>query len=144
MKKILILSSLIVASTLFIGCGGGGGGGGGGGVAPVPPPEPEPFSMLYLDNIDGVGMAGVPYYCPSGDGFTDENGGFLFYDGENCSFDLTGFNGSIVYDDYLFIDYNDGSGVDGLGYDCISGTSGFTDINGNFDYDIDDECTFYL
>ncbi len=149
MKKILMISGVIIAIALLTGCGGGGsssGGGGGGGVAPAPgpAPDPAPYDVLYLDNNDGVGMAGVPYSCPSGSAVTGDDGSFLFYSGENCSFDLGGFNGSVLFDEYLYIDYSDNSGVEGVGYDCLSGTAGTTDVYGNFVYDTDDECTFYL
>lgn len=140
-----MISSLVVATAFFAGCGESGGGGGGGYVPPPGPgPEPEQYDALYLENANGVGMANVQYNCPSGPGITDGDGTFLFYSGENCTFDLAGFNGSIYYNDYLYIDYNDGSGVSGIAYDCASGTGGATDFNGNFDYDVDDECTFAL
>ncbi|MEA3492146.1 MAG: hypothetical protein U9R27_09625 [Campylobacterota bacterium] len=137
MKKVLILSSL-AAAVILTGCGGGGGGG------DVPPPPPVEMDVLYLDDNNG-GLAGVPYMCDGRSGFTDEVGAFYFYPGENCTFDLTGFDGSMAYLwDPLYIDDSAANGIEGIGYDCWSGTGGFTDISGYFEYDMDDECTFYL
>jgi len=141
MKKFILLASLAVTTALFTGCGGGGGGDGG---VVAPPPPAVVYDVLYLDNVDGGGVEGVPYDCPSGPGVTGIDGSFQFLNGENCTFDLNGFFGSVVFDEFLYIDFADGAGYEGLGYDCFSGTGGFTDISGNFIYDADDECTFYL
>ena len=142
MKKLILLASLAVTTALFTGCGGGGGGGGG--IAPAPVPPPVAFDVLYLDDAALNGIAGVPYDCPSGAGVTDGDGAFQFVAGENCTFDLRGYDGTVIFADFLYIDFADGTGVADIGYDCISGTGGFTDFQGNFVYDEDDECTFYL
>ncbi|HFS82357.1 MAG TPA: hypothetical protein ENK71_00155 [Epsilonproteobacteria bacterium] len=137
MKKLLFLAGLASAAVILSGCGGGGGGG------YVPPPPPPAPSILYLDGDMGPAV-GVPYLCDSGTGVTDPDGGFLFYPGDSCSFDLTGYDGTIFFTDNLYIDYADNTGVSGISYDCFSGLTGVTDLNGYFDYDVDDECTFYL
>ena len=139
MKRFSILVGLAAAAIIFTGCGGGGGGGGG----YVPPPPPPAMDVLYLDDGDG-GLSGVPYICSSGSGFTGPDGEFSFYPGDDCTFDLTGFGGTIYFWDPLFIDYADETGVGGIEYSCWSGTYGWTDDGGYFDYDTDDECTFYL
>ncbi len=140
MKRFSILVGLAVAAVVFTGCGGGGGGGGG----YVPPAPPPAMDVLYLDDVNG-GLVGVPYACDSGSGVTDANGAFYFYVGDNCTFDLTGFDGSTAYLwDPLFIDDEGANGIGGIGYDCWSGTYGTTDVSGYFEYDVDDECTFYL
>ena len=145
MKRFSILVSLVAATVIFTGCGGGGGGGGGyvppPGPGPGPGPEPE-YAVLYLDYADLSGAVGVYYDCTiSGDGWTDGDGGFLFYPGEACTFDLTGFDGSGWTS--LYIDFGDSSGVPGIYYECWSGTAGTTDYEGEFFYDADDSCTFY-
>lgn len=141
MKKFLYIASLIIAAVAFTGCGGGGSGGGGGGV--VPPPVTN-WDVLYIDDAGLNGIAGLPYDCSSNSGFTDGDGGFTFIAGDNCTFDFTGFDGTIFFTDPLFLDFEDGSGVTGVGYDCASGVTGATDFQGGFDFDVDDICTFYL
>ena len=141
MKKLSIFASLAAAAVIFVGCGGGGGGGY---VPPAPGPGPGPGAPViwYLDDINGVGMAGVPYYCDSGSGVTDADGGFAFYYGDACDFDLWGFPGDITFS--LHIDDEFVEGVGGIPYDCDSGWSGTTDVDGSFIYDPDDYCTFYF
>lgn len=138
MKRFSILVSLAAAAVIFTGCGGGGGGGG---VAPAPGPQ---LAVLYLDGWDGdiVPQPGVYYACDTGDGWTDAEGGFYYYPGEDCTFDLSGYPGSWTYP--LYIDYENGDGAGGIGYDCWSGTGGWTEGNGEFYYGANDSCTFYL
>jgi len=139
MKRFSILVGLAAAAIIFTGCGGGGGGGGG--YVP-PPPAPGPsLAALYLDDSATSPVAGVYYYCDTGDGTTDGNGEFLYYPGESCTFDLTGFAGS--WTDPLYIDYADGSGVQDIYYECFYSGAGYTTWQGEFYYDANDECTFY-
>jgi hypothetical protein len=142
MKKLSIFASLAAAAVIFAGCGGGGGGGYVPGPAPGPGPGPAPsYDVLYLDT--GFGPAvGVGYNCGSVFDTTGADGSFLFYPGDICTFDLTGYNGTLFDWDPLYITYADGSGVAGIDYSCWSGTYGFTDLDGYFDYDIDDSCDF--
>ncbi len=137
MKRFSILVGLAAAAIIFTGCGGGGGGGGGGGVAPGPA-----MDVLYLDDINGVGMANVPYICDSGSGVTDPEGGFYFYWGDVCEFDLYGFDGEFFFS--LHIDDADAVGVGGIPFECTSGWNGSTYGDGSFEYDMDDYCTFYF
>ncbi len=135
MNKFIFLVTLSISTLLFTGCGSSDNT-----TVVVPPPEPD---TLYLDDGAG-GLAGVSYTCTSGSGFTNAQGAFTFYAGDNCTFDLTGFDGTVFLFDPLFVDYNDGTGVADISYDCVSGIAGSTDVDGSFDYDTDDACTFYL
>jgi len=142
MKKLSLFAGLAAAAVIFAGCGGGGGGG------YVPPPGPGPgpapvYDVLYLDSDYGP-VGGVSYVCDSVSGWTDVDGGFEFLAGDTCTFDLTGFLGTIYNWDPLYISYSDGSGVMDIPYDCWSGTGGWTSIDGSFDYDVDDSCNFYF
>lgn len=140
MKKLLYILSFVIASIAFTGCGGGDGGGGGGVV--VPPATN--WEVLYIDDADLNAIVGLPYQCTSNSGFTDGEGGFTFIAGDDCTFDFIDLDGTIYFNDPLFLDFADGSGVSDVGYDCASGISGATDFQGGFDYDVDDTCTFYL
>ncbi len=139
MKKGLIIASLAAAAFLS-GCGGGGGGGN--------PPPPVTETTLFLIDQDGYSLGGVPYSCDSGSGVTAPNGEFTFYPPDDCIFDFTGFDGNYdndpYVDDIIYIvdDLDDGKG--GIDYDCYSFGAGTTYGDGSFDYDIDDECVFYL
>ena len=114
----------------------------GGGGAPAPGPAPE-YAVLYLDFADLSGAGGVYYACDiSGDGWTEVNGGFYFYPGEACTFDLTGFDGSGWTP--LYIDYGDSTGVEGIYYECWYGSAGTTTWEGQFFYEADDSCSFWL
>lgn len=141
MKRFSFLVGLAAAAIIFTGCGGGGGGGGGG---YVPPPDPGPsYAVLYLDFADLSGVSGVYYDCEfTGDGWTDADGGFYYDPGEVCTFDLIGFPGS--WDTPLYIDYGDNTPASGIYYECWYGSAGTTDWQGEFIYDTDDSCSFYL
>jgi hypothetical protein len=137
MKKLSIFASLATAAVIFSGCGGGGGGP----VGPVGPVVPD---VLYLDDAAGGGLGGIPYICDSGtSGLTGVDGSFEFFSPDNCTFDFTGYNGTLAFWDPIYLDFADSSGVAWVNYDCWSGIAGQTDLGGYFDYDIDDECTFY-
>ena len=98
--------------------------------------------VLYLDDIDGIGLANVPYDCDSGSGVTDPDGAFYFYWGEACTFDLYGFDGYVFFS--LHIDNVDAFGIGGIPFECASGWSGTTYNDGSFEYEFDDFCTFYF
>ncbi len=144
MKRFSIIVGLAAAAIIFSGCGGGGGGGGGYVPPPVDPVPPPPAAMdvLYLDDIDGIGMADVPYICDSGSGVTDLEGAFYFYWGDACEFDLFGFDGDVFFS--LHIDDADAIGLGGIPFECLSGWDGVTDYDGSFEYEVDDVCTFYF
>ena len=138
MKKLSIFAGLAAAAVIFAGCGGGGGGGY---VPPGPGPGPAPMDILYLDT--GFGPAvGVGYNCGGVFDVTGADGSFAFYPGDTCTFDFANYNGTLFNWDPLYIIYADGSGVDGVDYSCLSGTYGLTDIDGYFNYDVDDSCDF--
>ena len=139
MKRFSILVGLAAAAIIFTGCGGGGGGGGGGYVPP--PPDPA-MDVLYLDDINGNGLANVPYDCDSGSGETDLDGAFYFYWGEACTFDLYGFDGVVFFS--LHIDDANINGVGGIPFECDSGWNGWTYGDGSFEYEVDDRCIFYF
>lgn len=135
MNKFIFFMTLVISALLFTGCGSSDNN-----TVVVPPPQAD---TLYLDDGAG-GLQGIAYTCTSGSGYTDIAGAFTFYAGDNCTFDLRGFDGTVFLFDPLFVDYSDGTGVADIGYDCTSGTFGSTDIDGSFEYDTDDACTFYL
>jgi len=106
------------------------------------------MTTLFLVDLDGFSLGGVPYYCvdPEGavtaDYVTAPNGEFSFIPGERCTFDLFGLGGTP--DDPLFIQDDIGAGKADIPYACDGGDAGLTNIDGNFDYLPDDICTFYL
>ena len=108
------------------------------------------LTTLFLIDQDGYSYAGVPYKCDSMADWskTAYNGEFSFYPGENCEFDFLGLYGNYENDPYVDdivyivddLDYGKG----GIPYECASFGVGTTYGDGSFDYDIDDECVFYL
>ncbi len=113
------------------------------------PADPE-LTTLFLVDQDGYSYAGIPYLCDSmvNWGQTAPNGEFSFYPGENCEFDFLGLYGNYEGDPYVddivyIVDYLD-YGKGGIPYECASFGVGTTYGDGSFDYDINDECVFYL
>jgi hypothetical protein len=106
------------------------------------------MTTLFLIDINGFSLGGVPYYCidPSGlvtaDFVTAPNGEFSFIPGERCTFDLFSFGGTPS--DPLFIQDDVGRGKGDIPYACDGGDAGVTSLDGGFDYLLDDICTFYL
>ncbi len=138
MKK--LMGFIFAGVTLFAlsGCGGGDTYY----VEEVVPPDN--LTTLFLVDQDGYSYAGIPYICDSMVNWsqTAPNGEFSFYPGENCEFDFDGLYGNYandpLVDDIVYIvDYLD-YGKGGIPYECASFGVG------SFDYDIDDECIFYL
>lgn len=70
------------AALIFAGCGGGGGSGGG--VQDFPVSVTKKGKAYYADSPVG----GVGYVCGSQRGVTDDEGGFIFDEGEGCLFYL--------------------------------------------------------
>ena len=99
---------------------------------------------------DGYSLGEVPYICDSMADWsaTRPNGEFTFFPPDNCVFDFVGYNGN--YDDnpyvddiiYIVDDLDRGKG--GIPYDCYSFGASTTYGDGSFDYDTNDECTFYF
>jgi len=103
---------------------------------------------LFLVDEYGFSYGGIPYICDSMFDWsqTASNGEFSFYEGENCDFDFNGLNGTnnLFSNDIVRIVDDFGYGKDGIFYDCSSFGASSTYYDGSFDYDIDDECRFYL
>ena len=110
----------------------------------------DDLTTLFLVDQDGYSYAGVPYICDSMAYWSETafNGEFSFYPGENCEFDFLGLYGNYANDPYVDdivyivddLDYGKG----GIPYECASFGVGYTYGDGSFDYDIDDQCVFYL
>ena len=103
---------------------------------------------LYLVDENGHAYSNIPYLCNSMTRWdkTTSHGEFTFLAPEKCRFDLLGLNGNYGdrYDEVVrIVDYRD-NGQGRVSYDCQSFGIGSTDYDGSFDYNIDDECTFYL
>jgi len=109
---------------------------------------PDDLTTLFLVDQDGYAYADVPYICESMRDWdtTRPNGEFSFYPGEDCEFDFDGLNGVYgdEFDDIIrIVDYTyDGKG--GIPYECVYFGASSTYSDGSFEYDIDDECVFYL
>ena len=141
------LTGLIVAGVAMFalsGCGGGGDVYYDDGIVATPPVNNE--TTLFLIDSGGFSAADVEYTCVNSFGdvlgpfYTKANGEFTFEPGENCTFELIGFDGTPA--DPLFIESDIGQPKDGIPYDCIGGDFGLTDLAGSFDYLMDDSCTF--
>ena len=123
-------------------------------VAPIVIVEPaviiDPLITLFLVDDLGLSYGGIPYICDSMNTWsqTKPNGEFSFYDGEDCSFDFYGLEGDYLenplVDDIVRIVDDIGYGKGGIEYDCLSFGISSTYSDGSFEYDIDDECRFYL
>lgn len=105
---------------------------------------------LFLVDEEGFSYGGIPYLCDSMREWelTLPNGEFTFLPPDNCEFDFLGLDGNYFNDPYADhiirivddLDY----GKNGIPYECYSFGAGTTYGDGRFDYDIDDECVFYL
>ena len=140
-KKVLGLLVSGVAMFALSGCGGG---------TDVVYVDPEPVNnnetTLFFFFLYGFSVANVEYTCVNSFGdvlgpfYTKANGEFTFEPGENCTFELIGFDGTPG--DELFIESDIGQPKEGIPYSCLGGDSGLTDVYGSFDYLMDDSCTF--
>jgi hypothetical protein len=113
-----------------------------------PPPSNE--TTLFLIDQNGFSLGGIPYRCDSMYDWsvTAPNGEFTFYPPDNCEFDFIGLDGNYnndpISDDIIYIvDYLD-YGKGNIPYECASFGASTTYGDGSFDYDIDDQCVFYL
>ncbi len=136
MKKFMMLMVSTLSVVALNGCGGGS------------DDYNDGLTTLFLVDEAGYSYAGIPIHCDSMD-YWDEtapNGEFSFYPGEDCEFDFYGLDGVYgdSFDDIVrIVDYTyDGKG--GIPYECASFGIGTTYGDGSFDYDIDDQCVFYL
>jgi hypothetical protein len=154
MKRFLAMTVTGLAVIILNGCGGGGGYDNGyndgfydGARVPV-----DGMTTLFLRDVNGFSAGGVHYVCvdPTGtvsaDAVTAPNGEFSFYPGEQCAFDLVGFEGTPG--DPLFIEDDIGQGKNNIAYVCQGGDTGLTGYNvdlgrdGFFNYFPDDTCSF--
>ena len=142
MKKTREILAAAVVSLLIVGCGTSSSS-----SADVREGAVQ-LQKYYLVDADGYALADVPYYCSDDDGYetevfvTDNDGSFLYYPSEQCTFDLEGLYG--WRDDPIFIEKSDEVGVENIPYQCASGAEGFSDEDGFFYYVEDDICTLYL
>jgi hypothetical protein len=138
-KKIMALIFSAVAVFGLSACGGGGGS-----------DAPSNLTTLFLVDEAGFSYGGIPYKCDSMRDweFTAPNGEFTFLPPDNCQFDFTGLRGDLfgdpVVDDIVRItdDLNRGQGE--IPYECASFGISSTYNDGSFNYDINDNCVFYL
>ena len=143
MKKHIALVFSIIAVLGLSGCGSSGGGGGGDYV-------PNNLTTLLLVDHAGNSYGGIPYKCDSMINWelTAPNGEFSFLPPDNCVFDFDGLLGSYFgdpyYDDIVRIVDIGHNGKGGIPYDCASFGAGSTYNDGSFEYDIYDQCVFYL
>jgi len=104
------------------------------------------MTTLFLIDRKGFSASDVEYTCinsfgdVSGPFYTEGNGEFTFEPGENCTFELIGFDGTPG--DELFIESDIGQPKDSIPYSCYGGDAGLTDLYGSFNYLINDSCTF--
>lgn len=139
MKKLMMWILSGVSVIALSGCGGGG-----------DDYYQDDLTTLFLVDDQGFAYADIPYICDSMADWdtTLANGEFSFYPGEDCIFDFTGLEGNYFNDPFVddivyIVDYLD-DGKGGIPYECTSFGVGTTYSDGSFDYDIDDQCVFYL
>ncbi len=150
MKKNIVLVSLILAIFGLNGCGGGGGGYNEPIVDDVyiETPINDNLTTLFLVDEYGYSDGGIPYICDSMIDWdiTQPNGEFSFLQPDNCTFDFLGLDGTYG-DDFdqiiRIVDLSD-DGKEAIPYECENFGVGSTYIDGSFDYDIDDQCVFFL
>lgn len=110
--------------------------------------DDDELTTLFLVDHQGYAYAGIPYLC---DSMTDweitlSNGEFTFLSPEYCEFDFNGFDGVYGdrFDDVIrIVDYRD-DGKEDINYDCDSFGASSTYVDGSFEYNEDDICTFEL
>jgi len=140
-KKIVGILLVSVAIVALSGCGGGS----------DDYYEPDPYlTTLFLIDQDGFSLGGIPYICDSMYDweYTRPNGEFTFLQPDTCEFDFTGLNGNYYNDPYtddiIYIVDDLARGKGNIPYECAYFGGSTTYGDGSFDYDIDDQCVFYL
>ncbi len=141
MKKLMSMLFSGVAIVALNGCGGGS------------DSYNDGLTTLFLVDEKGYAYADIPYQCYDQGVLTYSdttlnNGEFSFYPGEDCKFNFSGLEGNYLNDPFTddivrIVDYTD-DGKGGIPYECDSFGIGTTYTDGSFDYDIDDQCVFYL
>jgi len=137
MKKHIILILSVVAVFGFSGCG-----------SSHDDYYEDDLVTLFLVDEFGYSYGGVPYLCDSMQNWerTLPNGEFTFLPPDNCVFDFYGYDGVYGdrFDDIIRIVDFTNDGKENIPYECASFGVGSTYIDGSFDYDVNDECVFYL
>ena len=105
--------------------------------------DSEMFTLFLVDANNNP-ISNVSYDCDTGYGETEKNGAFHFYEGENCVFNFLGFNGTEFSNDYLYIVDIDYIGMENIDYNCQGYGRDYTSLNGGFEYNQNDICTFYF
>jgi len=70
----------VALCTMLAACGGGGGGT----AVPAPPPPPAVFSGIFVDSA----VSGLRYATATQDGSTDQDGTFMYAEGESITFSI--------------------------------------------------------
>ena len=140
-KKILGLILAGVTVLTLSGCGGGD---------TVVDPLVDNATTLFLIDQNGNSYGGIPYICDSMVSWsaTRPNGEFTFFPPDDCTFDFTGLIGNYandpIADDIVYIVDDLDRGKENIPYECVDFGVSSTFLDGSFDYDIDDQCVFYL
>jgi hypothetical protein len=140
--------TLSIISTLSIFIFGGCGNSHDDYIVVVPPVETG--TTLFLIDQYGFSLGDIPYICDSMNGWsaTRPNGEFTFIEPENCIFDFSGLKGNYNNDQrgddiiYIVDDLDRGKGD--IFYRCEYFGASATYLDGSFNYDENDICTFYL
>ncbi len=141
MKKIYLNGAALAGRPLLTGCGGGN--------DDYYPPDDGATTLFLLDQ-NGNSFGGIPYICDNMTAWsaTAYNGEFTFYPYEDCKFDFLGLNGNYfndpTSDDIIRITDDLNRGKKDIPYDCQSFGPGTTYLDGSFEYDVDDVCTFHF
>ena len=137
MKKYLILVVSVMTIFGLSGCGGDD-------------HHHSDLTTLFLVDDQGFSYGGIPYRCDSMRDWeiTAPNGEFTFLPPDNCQFDFTGLRGDLfgepLVDDIVRIVDITYEGKGGIPYECASFGISSTYNDGSFNYDINDNCVFYL
>ena len=146
MKNNIIISVISALSIFaFSGCGNNHNDN----IIIVPPPV-DVATTLFLIDQDGFSLGNIPYICDSMANWsaTRPNGEFTFIEPDNCIFDFSGlkgnYNNDLVDDDIIYIVDDLDRGKGDIPYRCEFFGASTTYLDGSFDYDENDACTFYL
>jgi len=147
MYKNTISLSLIVTLSIFIfsGCGSNRNDN----IIVVPPPMGVTTTLFLIDQ-NGFSLGGIPYICDSMSNWsaTRPNGEFTFIVPDDCTFDFSGLNGNynnnLINDEIIYIVDDLDRGKGDIPYRCEFFGANTTYLDGSFNYNENDACTFYL
>ena len=140
MKKVILFVFLLLIVGVLSGCGNG----------ENDNSSSSRLTTLFLVDQEGFSYGYIPYKCDSMKDWsrTAPNGEFSFLPPDNCVFDFDRLLGNYFcdpyYDDIVRIVDIGHNGKGGIPYDCASFGAGSTYNDGSFEYDIYDQCVFYL